>query len=314
MMDKTGTLTKGELQLEEVRLLRDYPRTEVLGMAAALEQNSPHPMALSLIAEARGISWPQVEKVSFLAGKGISGEIEGKSVCIGSLEFVQQWLETTSGAEVSIGLSEEIESFPHPAIVLCDTYGPIALFVFRDKLRPGATEWIAYLQEGGVTTSLVSGDRVEPVRFVAESLGITDIHAKCKPEDKLEILDRLIGKGKVVSVVGDGINDTPAMGKAHLAGVLARTVNLLSARADIVVTGENLNALVEAKKKAEKTYRIIRQNITWALVYNICAIPAALMGWVPPWLAGIGMSLSSVVVVLNASRLTGVRETPQLKS
>lgn len=314
MMDKTGTLTLGELQLEDVRLLRDTPRDKALGMAAALEQNSPHPMALSLVAEAQGLSWPTAEKVSYLAGKGISGEIDGKSVCIGSLEFVQQWLERVSAAEVSSALSEEIESYAHPAIVLCDSDGPIALFIFLDMLRSGAAAWITYLQQAGITTSLVSGDRIEPVRFVADSLGITETHAKCKPEDKLRILDRLIDSGKIVAVVGDGINDTPAMGKAHLAVVLARTVNLLSARADIVITSENLNALLSAKKKAEKTYRIIQQNITWALVYNVCAIPAALMGWVPPWLAGIGMSLSSVIVVFNASRLTGAKGTPQLKS
>ena len=304
MMDKTGTVTMGTLQLEDVRALADFSEDQALGMAAALEKNASHPMALSLVAAARELPWPDVSNVKHHAGRGLSGEVNGQGVCIGSLDFVQQWLENKSQFQIPDTMFGEIDAMTQPAIVLCSAAGPLALFVFRDKIRPGAAEWVQYLNKIGASTSLVSGDRIEPVRYVAEALKITDTHAKCTPEDKLRILDQVIDSGKIVSVVGDGINDTPAMGRSHLAVVLARAVNLLSARADIVVTGENLNALIAAKKKAEKTYRIIQQNIIWALVYNICAIPAALAGWVPPWLAGIGMSLSSVIVVLNASRLS----------
>ena len=307
MMDKTGTLTMGALQLENIRLLSELSEVQALGMAAALEKNATHPMALSLVAAARELFWPVASGVVHHAGRGLSGEINGQDVCIGSLEFVQQWLRNDRQSPIPRTLHDEIDAMSQPAIVLCNSEGPLALFVFRDKIRPGAAEWAQYLNEIGASTSVVSGDRIEPVRYVAEALNITDTHAKCKPEDKLRILEQAIDNGKIVSVVGDGINDTPAMGRAHLAIVLARAVNLLSARADIVMTGENLHALIAAKKKAEKTYRIIQQNITWALVYNVCAIPAALAGWVPPWLAGIGMSLSSVIVVLNASRLSGTK-------
>ena len=307
MMDKTGTLTMGVLQLEHIRMLAEQPEDRALGIAAALEQNASHPMALSLVAAAGDLPRPAAINVTHQPGRGLCGVIEGQGVCIGSLEFVQQWLENESQSQIPNILRDEIDAMSQPAIVLCDTEGPLALFVFRDKIRPGAAEWVQYLNHTGVSTSIVSGDRIEPVRYVAEKLGITDTHAKCRPEDKLRILEQVIDNGKIVSVVGDGINDTPAMGKAHLAVVLARTVNLLSARADIVVTGDTLNALIAAKKKAEMTYRVIQQNITWALVYNICAIPAALAGLVPPWLAGIGMSLSSVIVVLNASRLSGTK-------
>ncbi|MGI9318277.1 MAG: heavy metal translocating P-type ATPase, partial [bacterium] len=303
--------TQGELQLEDIRLLRESERDEVVSIAAAIERNSPHPMALSLMTAAQGLKLPDATNVILVAGKGVSGEINGQTVCIGSLEYVQQWLNQNSQTHLPQKLQKEIESLSQPAIILTDINGPLALFLFRDKIRPGAAELVQFLSQSGITTSLVSGDRSAPVRYVADILHIGDSHANCKPEEKLRILEQLIDDGKIVSVVGDGINDTPAMGKAHLAVVLARTVNLLSARADMVITGEDLGALIAAKNKAKKTYTIIRQNITWALMYNVCAIPAALAGWVPPWLAGIGMSLSSVIVVLNASRLTGVQQSTQ---
>ncbi|MGB5705663.1 MAG: heavy metal translocating P-type ATPase [Arenicellales bacterium] len=304
MMDKTGTLTSGEIQLEHVRVLGEANQNQILGIAAALEQNSPHPMAVSLTTAAQELSWPAATDVEHVAGNGMHGVINGKLTCIGSLDFVEKWLLAESASGIPADTRKQIEALSQPAILLATATGPLGVFIFRDKIRAGASELMQYLHHSAVTTSLVSGDREAPVNYVADTLSIKEVYANCKPEDKLNILENLIDSGKIVSVVGDGINDTPAMGKAHLAVVLARHVNLLSARADIVITGENLSALVAALKQAQKTYYIIRQNIAWALVYNVCAIPAALAGWVPPWLAGIGMSLSSVIVVLNASRLT----------
>jgi Cu2+-exporting ATPase len=304
MMDKTGTLTSGEIQLEHIRVLGEANQNQILGIAAALEQNSPHPMAVSLTTAAQELSWPAATDVEHVAGNGMHGVINGQLTCIGSLDFVEKWLLAESASGIPADTRKQIEELSQPAILLATATGPLGVFIFRDKIRAGASELMQYLHHSAVTTSLVSGDREAPVNYVADTLSIKQVHANCKPEDKLNILENLIDSGKIVSVVGDGINDTPAMGKAHLAVVLARHVNLLSARADIVITGENLGALVVALKQAKKTYSIIRQNITWALVYNVCAIPAALAGWVPPWLAGIGMSLSSVIVVLNASRLT----------
>jgi Cu2+-exporting ATPase len=198
------------------------------------------------------------------------------------------------------------------SILLADQDQLLAVFMFADEIKPGAASLIDSLHRQGIRTSLLSGDRRQLVKHVAEQLGIDSIYSECRPQHKIAVLERLIGAGDVVAMVGDGINDAPALSLAHLSVAVARDINLSSVNADMVMMNPHIEVLVDAVTQARRTRRIIRQNVTWAMLYNFSAIPLAIMGLVPPWLAAIGMSLSSVVVVLNSSRL--LRLKPAVRS
>ncbi len=294
VFDKTGTLTRGEISLEDVTLIRDMGRGEALRLAAALEQGASHPLARPLIDAAGNDPLPVVTNFANVPGRGVRGRIDGRDYRLGSVSWI-------SGADLG-PLSPDVDS-PELVVQLADDDGPLAQFHFHDAIRPGARDTVERCRAEGIGVSLLSGDRPATVEAVARAVGIDEYRAGCLPEDKLAALDGLIGDGSVVAMVGDGINDAPALARAHLGVAMARNVNLAAANADIVVTAEDLSALADARDIARRTFRIIRQNIAWALAYNVLAVPAAIAGMVPPWLAGIGMSLSSVVVVLNASRL-----------
>ena len=299
IFDKTGTLTRGAITLEEVALLGELDRERVLQIAAALERGASHPLAKPLLDAAGDRSLPRVTDFENLPGRGIRGCIDDRAYSLGSADLV-----FPAEGPARCATNEEFDpDVADPVVFLGDASGPLARFRFRDQIRPGAVELVADLKTTGVSVSLLSGDRPGAVQAIANQVGIGETRAGCLPEEKLAILDQKINAGMVVAMAGDGINDAPALARAHLGVAIARNVNLAAANADIVITADDLGVIAEAKRTASRTFRVIRQNITWALSYNALAVPAALAGMVPPWLAGIGMSLSSVVVVLNASRL-----------
>ena len=299
IFDKTGTLTRGTMTLERIIPLGRLDDSEVLLIAAALERGSSHPLAKPIQDAASNSPLPLVSDFMNLPGQGIRGSIAGQVYNLGTASLVFTRVNP-AGDATDKDINPDVTD---PVIFLGDESGPLARFHFRDQLRPGAVELVHTLQSNGVSVSLLSGDHQGVVNAVAGQVGIKEARAACLPEEKLAILEKLIDRGLVVAMAGDGINDAPALARAHLGMALARNVNLAAANADIVVTADDLSVVAEARRTAARTFRIIRQNIIWALSYNALAVPAALAGMVPPWLAGIGMSLSSVVVVLNASRL-----------
>jgi Cu2+-exporting ATPase len=155
----------------------------------------------------------------------------------------------------------------------------------------------------GITLSLASGDHEQSVTAVANSLGITDFRFDCSPEDKLKTIEKLQARGERVVMVGDGINDAPVLAGADASIAPAHGALLAQTSADVIMLGESLHPLVTALTMSRKTLRIVRQNLVWAVVYNVTALPLAVAGFVPPWLAAIGMSASSLIVVLNSLRL-----------
>lgn len=298
VFDKTGTLTRGRLMLEDTLAPGAMAADEAIRIAASLEQGASHPLATALIEAARGNGLHPVSRFNHTPGGGISGWIGGREFRLGSVAFAAP----EGSTDVNLADLDQWASGGSVAL-LADADGVLAAFRFRDEIRPGAADLVRHLEHDAIGVSLLSGDRPGAVAHVAESVGIPDWQAGRLPDEKLAGLDRLIDGGQVVAMVGDGINDAPALSRAHLGIAIARNVNLAAANADIVVTADDLDVLADARRLAARTFHIIRQNLAWALAYNILAVPAALAGMVPPWLAGIGMSLSSVVVVLNASRL-----------
>ncbi len=294
LFDKTGTLTRGLLQLAEVDTLAPdrADRARCLALAAALESGSEHPVAKAIAA--RVPNAPSVTELTALPGQGMQGTIDGQRYRIGHPGYVA----ALSGVAVPpAGEGEATE------VLLGDALGVLARFALRDELRPDADQAIARLRELGLRIEILSGDAIGAVRRVAGRLGIDDARAGMRPDDKLARVRELQAAGHRVAMVGDGVNDAPVLAGADVSIAMGQGAQLAHASADMVVLSERLGALGDGVAKARATRRIIKQNIGWAILYNAAALPLAAAGLVAPWMAAIGMSLSSLVVVFNALRL-----------
>jgi Cu2+-exporting ATPase len=193
--------------------------------------------------------------------------------------------------------------FGETAIALGSDQGWAAFFYFSDTVRPEALAAMAALRDAGVALSIFSGDTPAAVQHVGQLLGIEDARGGMTPEDKHAALAALQAHGAVVAMVGDGVNDAPVLARAQVSIAMGGGADLARAQADIVLLGNQLSALASGLQLAKTTLRIVRQNLAWSFAYNLTAIPLAMLGWVTPWMAGIGMSASSLFVVLNALRL-----------
>ncbi len=290
LFDKTGTLTVGAPVIVATTVFDDaYDEAQCLQIAAALETVSTHPIASAF----------QVDDIELTAGEqqvavgqGVVGTIDGRRWRLGRHDFVTGDASAPGGVEqaTSVYLGTENRA--------------VARFDLDDALRPAAAETLHRLADLGLRPGLVSGDNEEPVRRVAASLGIPEHHHGCTPENKLELIRHAQHAGDTVVMVGDGINDAPVLAGADASVAPAHGALLAQTSADIIMLGESLEPLGRGIRLSRQTMRIVRQNLTWAIVYNAAALPLAALGYVPPWAAAIGMSTSSLIVVLNALRLT----------
>ena len=290
VFDKTGTLTTGEFKLVEVQVLRGT-REQALALAAALEQGATHPVAQALREAADG---PGREAVNlrYLPGQGVEGEIDGRTYRLGAPNFV------APGERLEGRLGEGLT-----AVGLADEQGLIAWFGLGDELRPQARQLVERLRGMGMHLHLYSGDRPQNVMTLAGELGIEDARGGMLPEDKLAAVKALQAQGRVVVMTGDGVNDAPVLAQAQVSVAVDQGAEAAQAAADMVLLSSELLRLADGVHMARKARVVIRQNLSWSVAYNVLALPAAAMGYVTPWLAGIGMSLSSLLVVLNALRL-----------
>ena len=189
------------------------------------------------------------------------------------------------------------------SVVLADAEMPLAMFSFDDALRESAEPLVAWLQRNGQHTVLMSGDRSAAVERVAGQCGIDDYRSGLSPQDKIDAVRALQAEGARVLMVGDGVNDAPVLAGADVSIAMGSATALAKTSADIVLLGNRLDLVVDVMQRALRTRRVVRQNLGWALLYNFSAIPAAALGLVAPWAAALGMSLSSLLVVVNAMRL-----------
>jgi Cu2+-exporting ATPase len=285
VFDKTGTLTSGRPALESVTVFDDnHDRAYCLRVASALEQASSHPIAHAFRSDK---DLPVVTDPTVHIAEGVNGTVDGQFWHIGKAGFAFARQDESVAGGVYLGANGRC----------------VARFDISDPIRPGAHEALNSLSSMGITLSLASGDHEQGVAAVADSLGITDFRFDCTPEDKLKIIKELQARGERVVMVGDGINDAPVLAGADASIAPAHGALLAQTSADVIMLGESLHPLVTALTMSRKTLRIVRQNLVWALVYNVTALPLAVAGLVPPWLAAIGMSASSLIVVLNALRL-----------
>ncbi len=303
VFDKTGTLTHGKLSMRRVVPLGGRSADEVRALAAALEAGSEHPIAQALrSACASPFSASQIRNTP---GRGVEGTIDGRSYRIGSPRFAARSESPPAPPEQNDGASW---------VALADESGLIAWFALADTLRPDADASLAALQALGLRLHLLSGDGEAAVKTAALQLGIADWRAGTLPEDKLAYVKALQSEGRIVAMVGDGINDAPVLAGAQVSIAMGEGTDVAQAAADMVMLGGRLATLADGVALARKTQKIIRQNLGWALGYNLIAIPAAALGYVTPWIAGIGMSSSSLLVVLNALRLSEFKQNSNAAS
>jgi Cu2+-exporting ATPase len=295
VFDKTGTLTEGCPVILKTAVLHphDSDAERLLALAAAIETASEHVLARAFTPFYLPARFAPHE-VLVVPGAGVEASIADTRYRIGAAEFVA----ALSGDE-----SQFTGDTDRTAVFLGDTRRVLARFDVGDELRADARAAIDTLKASGFRLVIASGDREAAVRRIAESLDIEDWHAGLSPSSKLDLIRELRAQGETVVMVGDGINDAPVLAAADASIALDAGTALARASADAVSLGRKLGSIVTAMNIAERTQRIIRQNIAWAIVYNLTAVPLAVSGLLAPWMAAIGMSASSLIVVLNALRL-----------
>lgn len=309
-LDKTGTLTHGRLEVVEVRPLSELSAHECLVLAALLESGSEHPIGKAIRASAAlgsasaeamraQASMRRLSDVRVTPGAGIEAQVDALPVRLGTLAFV-----------AALGGKGSIEYTAKPGetfVALGDEFAFLAIIVLRDTLRREAKSAIAQLRALGVAPVLLSGDQLPAVEAVATQLGIEQYAAAQSPADKLERI-RALPRGGPVAMVGDGLNDAPGLAGAALAIAMGGGTDLAQTSADVVLMADRLDHLAYLIALGRKTRAVIRQNLAWAIGYNALAVPFAALGYVTPWMAGLGMALSSLLVVLNALRLSAPLE------
>lgn len=301
IFDKTGTLTEGRLGVEEVRLIGDATKEQAIMLASALEAYSEHPIAhvfLNLAKKLPKTTQAVVAEVSnnsidIKQGKGIEGIVNGCRTRIGTAEYVSELLRD------NIQQPEDKGQW----ILLGNEQAFICWFRLSDTLRPDAKECMHALKKMGVVIELLSGDPSTAAIELGKQLGISHVITGASPEDKLSYIKKRQAEGARVVMVGDGVNDGPVLACANVSIAVGCASDLARANADVLLPAGHLNDIPLLLQKARKTQRIIKQNLGWALIYNLLALPLAAAGWILPYMAAIGMSASSLVVVANALRL-----------
>lgn len=298
VFDKTGTLTRDGLRLDTVAVRDGLSREQVLAMAAALAQQSLHPVSRALVLAAQqtgpATAW-HASGVAEQAGQGLSGQLRHADDASSPARAMRLGASRFCGLPVGGALGGTTH--------LVDDSGWLASFSLQQDLRSDAAATVAALQADGYRVHMVSGDRHEATQQLAGPLGLSSVLSDCSPDDKLAFLRRQQAQGHRVAVVGDGLNDAPVLAGADVSFALGHAAPLAQSQADFVVLGGQLQRIAQSLRLARRTMRVVRQNLGWALAYNLSCIPLAVAGWIPAWLAGLGMAGSSLLVVANALRL-----------
>lgn len=299
VFDKTGTLTRGVLRVAEVQPLGELEEAALLSLAVALESTSEHPVAAAIVAHAgEGVAAARALEIRAEPGQGIAGVVAGRALRIGRADWA--WSESPLP--------------PVPAddtmrwVMLADDRGPLAWFGLEDELRDDARDTLAALRSLGMSIRILSGDPSNAVERLGKELDVDEVVSGATPEEKIAYVAELTRSGAHVAVVGDGVNDAPVLQSAPVAIAMGAGSDLARVRADAVLLSDALRVIPTALLHARSTVRIIRQNLIWAVVYNVVALPLAASGLLAPWAAAIGMSTSSLLVVMNAFRLSRTKE------
>ena len=297
MFDKTGTLTHGRLRIVEAMPCRNHSMESLRALAAALERGSTHPIARALGQGAATMPCV-VEQLRVHTGSGVEAVVDGVCMRLGKPEFAAALHEQPVPTEIT-----EWQSGGATVVALADANGWLGFIRLADSVREDAAAMVRELQALRLQLGILSGDSNEAAQLVANELAIAHAAGRLSPEAKREHIKAAQAEGAIVVMVGDGINDAPVLAQAQVSIAMGSGTDLARTQSDMVLMGESLMPLTDGIRIARRTLAIVQQNLVWAFVYNITAIPLAMAGWVTPWMAGVGMSASSLLVVLNALRL-----------
>jgi Cu+-exporting ATPase len=309
IFDKTGTLTRGTPQVTDVRTWERWSAEAVLAHAAALEEKSEHPLAEAIThaAKAQNLPLPRVDNFQAIPGLGVEATIEGQETLLGNLTFLTG---KGVGSELLAAQQDQLSREGKTAIFLAVAGLPVGVIAAADTLKPKAAQTVAALKGMGLKILLLSGDNKMTAAAVAKSIGIVDVLAEVLPGDKANKVAELQAAGEVVAMVGDGINDAPALAAADVGIALGTGADVALEAADLTLIRDDLDLIPAAINLSRQMMRIIRQNLFWAFCYNIVAIPVAAGAFYPIWgwtlnpaLAAAAMAMSSVSVVTNSLRL-----------
>ena len=298
IFDKTGTLTQANIQLDSINTYAHLDQHQCLQLAAALECSSEHPLARAITQANKETANYLINNVQNYPGKGISADINGVSCSIGSQAFIDSCLPTDAVLEPDENKAEQM------TIYLAQEETLLAAFYFSDTLKDDALNTLQRLQAAGLDIHLLSGDRQATTTALARELNITQASGEMLPEDKLKRVKQLQAQQHRVLMIGDGINDAPVLSQADVSIAMGSGADIARMNSDMILLNKNLATIVELLDISRKNQRIIKQSLSWAIAYNLCALPLAMAAFLLPWMAAIGMSLSSLLVVLNARRMS----------
>jgi Cu+-exporting ATPase len=302
LFDKTGTLTRGSPRVTDVWAWDGWSEGRVLACAAALEARSEHPLAEAIVHDAgqQGLDLPPVEDFQAVPGLGVKARLHGQEVRLGSLAFMEQeGIPTRDLKHHRTILAREGKT----TVFLTVGGHSVGLVAAADTVKPGAADAVAALKAMGLKVGLISGDHRLTVQAVARSVGIKEVLAEVLPVDKAKKVAELQAAGEVVAMVGDGINDAPALAQADLGIALGTGADVALEAADLTLIRDDLTLIPKAIWLSRQMMRVMRQNLFWAFCYNVVALPAAALGFLNPTIAAAAMALSSVSVVTNSLRL-----------
>lgn len=303
VFDKTGTLTEGKPAVTEIVATRNMPLNDMLALAAAAQSGSEHPLARAVLAEARNrwLSMPPPSEFQALSGRGLAATVNGRAVLVGSRRLMDE--QKVAIAEATAAQEAAMEARGETVMHVAADRRLIGLIAVGDTLKPTAAAAIARLHARGIRTTILSGDNPGAVARVARELGVDQAVGGVLPENKLQEIARLRREGQVVAMVGDGINDAPALAAADIGIAMGTGTDVAINSAGLTLMRGDPGLVPEAIDLSRAILRRIRQNLFWAFIYNLAGIPVAALGLLDPVFAGAAMAFSSVSVVTNSLRL-----------
>ncbi|WP_416901449.1 heavy metal translocating P-type ATPase [Micromonospora echinospora] len=306
VLDKTGTVTTGKMTLVDTLPADAQDADELLRLAGALEAASEHPIARAVAAgAARAGTLPPVTGFANVEGLGVTGTVDGRDLVVGRVRLLRErGLDVPEGLERAV---RDAEAKGRTAVLAGWDGAARGVLVVADVVKPTSRDAITRLREIGLTPVLLTGDNLAAARTVAAEVGVDEVIAEVLPAEKVDVVKRLQAEGKVVAMVGDGVNDAAALAQADLGLAMGTGTDVAIEASDLTLVRDDLVAAVDAIRLARRTLRIIKSNLFWAFAYNVAALPLAAAGMLNPMIAGAAMAFSSVFVVANSLRLRGFR-------